>query len=241
MLLSVMTVGEVGCSYKMDEVKNGKVEENVILDEKIQNDSLSIIDTYEVTTDTYQVTMIEEHKENRTKNSESVITYPYIEIFENEDLSEEWNQLVYELIGGNFGNEIRMSYNLYLEGCYTITYSDSEILSIYIQDQIDSDYRQYGLTLSIKDGIIKHINDFGISDEMILEGLKNSKLGYSAEFEEIVDGGYECIWDMYKESMNDYNFFLTDQTIGIIVSTIQTNGSYVAVDYSYDWKNLRKQ
>lgn len=46
---------------------------------------------------------------------------------------------------------------------------------------------------------------------------------------------------MYKESVNDYNFFLTDQTIGIIVQTIQTNGSYIAVDYSYDWKNLRKQ
>ena len=76
---------------------------------------------------------------------------------------------------------------------------------------------------------------------MILEGLENSKLGYSVEFEDIVDGGYECIWDMYKESMNDYNFFLTEQTIGIIVQTIQTNGSYIAVDYSYDWKNLRKQ
>gem|GEM_PF-4499917 len=249
MLLAVITVGVVGCSFRMGEIKNNTNEpidtpENAtkdIVENKIYNESLSITDRYEVTTDTYQVAMIEEHKKNGSKGSENVITYPYIEIFENEELSEEWNQLVYELIGGNLRNRIQIEYNLYVEGCYTITYSDSEFLSIYIQVQIDRNHRQYGLTLSIKDGIINHINDFGISDEKILEGLKNSKLGYSVEFEDIVDGGYECIWDMYKESVNDYNFFLTDQTIGIIVQTIQTNGSYIAVDYSYDWKNLRKQ
>lgn len=177
MLLSVMIVGVVGCSYRRGEIKNKTNEpidtqENAtkdLVENKIYNESLSIIDTYEVTTDTYQVAMIEEHKKNDSKGSKSLIAYPYIEIIGNEDLSEEWNQLVYELIGGNFRNEIQTAYNLYVEGCYTITYSDSEFLSIYIQVQIDRNQRQYGLTLSIKDGIINHINDFGISDEMILE------------------------------------------------------------------------
>lgn len=245
----------VYCYIHKDEMTTGFYKASLLSTDNSDAKELTIVSFDPVTalrTDTYQLFPDQYAEENKAKSRSILIQYPQLSGLNDHDLEAKINSLFRQAGLGHYDpedEEMRSEYSEDVKVTYTVTYADSELISVCYQGHGGKAKIFHGITVNLRTGEAVALKDLLCIDDTIISKVKNREYSVYHQFRTSVndysDGLLDDVPRFFVEQfvehdhpldVREIDFYVKDRKVGFSVHTSQAAGGYVVIEMDAKWK-----